>query len=487
MRSKVISVVMLILLLTSMLTLASDIRLGEADGPIYIIYIRADGSVEPDTTPISTIDNVTYTFTDNISSFYGIVIERDNVVVNGAGYILQGTGSGKGVDLTGRHNVTIKGTKIKGFKRGIYIHSASNNTICGNNITNNGYGIDLLSSNNIFRSNRMVNNTYNFQVGFLGPSHFINDVDTSNTVNDKPVYYWIGKQDLTVPLDAGYVVLANCINITVQGLTITNNGEGLLLAFTTNSKVSENNITESSEGIHLYYSSNNKITGNTITNSDEGIHLGYSSSNKIYGNVIANSGYNGIGLVDSSYNDVSGNTVANSYQGIDLLYSWNNEVSGNEVAGNGYGISLRFSFDNKIFHNNLIDNTNQAFELQRHENTWSNGYPSGGNYWSDHNSTDVYSGPYQNLTDSDGIGDTPYNILWNNQDNYPLIHPYGYVPSPDLDDDGIVNILDGIIIAVAFGSRPGDPNWNPMADILVDSIINIQDILLWAIHFGETL
>jgi len=60
----------------------------------------------------------------------------------------------------------------------------------------------------------------------------------------------------------------------------------------------------------------------------------------------------------------------------------------------------------------------------------------------------------------------------------------------DLNGDGIVNILDGVIIAVAFGSNPGNSKWNPIADIAPeiapDNIINIQDILLWAIHFGKT-
>jgi len=66
-----------------------------------------------------------------------------------------------------------------------------------------------------------------------------------------------------------------------------------------------------------------------------------------------------------------------------------------------------------------------------------------------------------------------------------LRSPLEVIPG-DVNRDGIVNILDGVIIAVAFGSRPGDPKWNPIADIITDNIINIQDILLWAIHFGET-
>jgi hypothetical protein len=54
-------------------------------------------------------------------------------------------------------------------------------------------------------------------------------------------------------------------------------------------------------------------------------------------------------------------------------------------------------------------------------NVWDNGYPSGGNYWSDYNGTDLYSGPYQNVTGSDGIGDKPYVIYANNTDDYPLM------------------------------------------------------------------
>jgi hypothetical protein len=67
------------------------------------------------------------------------------------------------------------------------------------------------------------------------------------------------------------------------------------------------------------------------------------------------------------------------------------------------------------------------------------GYPSGGNYWSSYNGTDVYSGPYQNETGSDGIGDTSYIINENNRDNYPFVRPlsistlflhqYHFIPS----------------------------------------------------------
>jgi len=57
-------------------------------------------------------------------------------------------------------------------------------------------------------------------------------------------------------------------------------------------------------------------------------------------------------------------------------------------------------------------------------NVWDDGYPSGGNYWSDHNDTDVYSGPHQNETGPDGISDIPYEIDRDNVDYYPLMSSY---------------------------------------------------------------
>jgi len=45
------------------------------------IYIRADGSIDPPTAPITTVDNVTYTLTGNI--YDSIVVERNNTVIDG--------------------------------------------------------------------------------------------------------------------------------------------------------------------------------------------------------------------------------------------------------------------------------------------------------------------------------------------------------------------------------------------------------------------
>ncbi len=133
------------------------------------IYITADGSVDPPTAPIRR-DGDLYTLTGDISydieqeRDYHIGVWRDNIVIDGAGFTLRGPyqGSGIGIYLQDRNNVTIKNMGIKWFSSGIALSSSSNITVSNNEIIlcNNGIGISYSSYNNIFGNN--ITNTIRF-------------------------------------------------------------------------------------------------------------------------------------------------------------------------------------------------------------------------------------------------------------------------------------------------------------------------------------
>lgn len=96
------------------------------------IYIRADGSVDPPSAPVNRDGNV-YSLTGDIVG--SIVVEKDNIAVDGAGHTLQGAGSGTGVSVNARNNVIVKNMQIRNFREGIYLASSSYNSISSNRMT----------------------------------------------------------------------------------------------------------------------------------------------------------------------------------------------------------------------------------------------------------------------------------------------------------------------------------------------------------------
>jgi len=203
----------------------------------------------------------------------------------------------------------------------------------------------------------------------------------------------------------------------------------------------------SNYGIYLNHAANGRIENTTIYSDNTGIYLNSSSNNSIK-NCYASYNYFGYGfyLDSSDNNNLSNCTAYNNYHGIYLRYSSNNIVekcttSNNNSCGifiksssdnntisncnsynNTVGISISDGSDNNcIYRNNFKNNLYyQAFD--ECSNRWDNGYSVGGNYWSDYSGWDKYLGENQDIPGSDGIGDTPYNIPGEtNQDRYPLV------------------------------------------------------------------
>ncbi len=207
-----------------------------------------------------------------------------------------------------------------------------------------------------------------------------------------------------------YVVVNKTVNLVGENLEtalIYGNGtQPIINILNQNVNVTRFNIQNGTEGIYLTDDADFcTVTECRIANNTFGIFV-KSNYNSLNRNVIVNNTESGIRIYASC--------GCSSVQG--------SVVTRNTLFSNMYGIQLTHSAEGQVYHNNFINNTYQV--VGDSGNVWDNGYPSGGNYWSDYNGADFYNGPEQNETGGDGIGDVPQDICFGiAEDNFPLVAP----------------------------------------------------------------
>lgn len=222
---------------------------------------------------------------------YCINITSSNVVLDGAGYTINGVNAlsaAYGIyvynSTTHPTNVTVKNLTVMNWGNGIYYKNAANGRIENNTINSSKTGGIILdaSSNNVVSSNIVSNSNYGIDISYSNNNTLSGNTASNNSIG---------------------ILLYSSSNNSVRSNTASNNSQySIDISYSNNNILSSNTASNNSIGILLYSSSNNTLSGNTAnSNSQYGIDISSSSNN----NIIYNNFFN------NSNNFVISNSISN--------------------------------------------------------------------------------------------------------------------------------------------------------------------------------
>ncbi len=230
MSKRTVSGTVLALLLVSILAFKFNILPVRANPEP--IYITSGGDVKPNGVPI-TRDGDLYRLDRDIldGEYDSIVVQKDNIVLDGAHHTFQGIDLYDGIVISGRSYVTIRNMVIARFLTGISIDCSNYCQIASCRITDNIDGIYLShsSSNTIARS-------------FVGPN------------THKGIY-------VTESSESNNIVSGNAIRY--------NNEVGILIELSNLNTITGNYIEHNSIGIGFYRSNSRLISHNNFDNTQQ--------------------------------------------------------------------------------------------------------------------------------------------------------------------------------------------------------------------------
>jgi parallel beta-helix repeat protein len=343
----------------------------------------------------------------------GIIIGGSHLELNCAGHSISGGGTGVGITLKNKLQVTIRDCTINNYDTGIYLGDASYNDLYLNTITNNDTGIsvstiDPLNSptdNQITDNSVTVNNLYGISLSGVSNNTLTNNnlrgnkyygLWVNNACNNEvngnssgnpsgtvlPLLYWhdISNPGIIPNGSYGEIMFCNVQNATIQNLTMdsgTSNGDGIVLLNSSGIQVHDNTL-HHTNGIYIANSQQMTVNTNTIDNSRHyALELNNCTSCQVSNNTLHNNPGvapdTGVGLYVSNSSpqlQISNNTVTENNIGI-----WLNAVNAPTLSGNTVGknssTGLAFSSTGNVtVSQNTIKNNANGITLDLH--SWGN-------------------------------------------------------------------------------------------------------------------
>ena len=445
----------------------------------------------------STSDN--HLISNNIieNSQYGIHLglSNSNTIANNT--IIDN--SITGINLESSNNNIITQNKIQQSVYGIKTATSTGNNINHNNISQTGYSIhlSLTSTGNTLSYNNVTGQTAGIYVN-----------SDSNIIHHN-----------TVPNSDYGIWLYNSKYVQVYYNNIHDGSYGIRIQWST-ATLSFNNISynkiyhnEYGWGIEAVSSYNNTFIGNWIQENAWGISLSSAAYNLLYRNNFINNSVqattnavntwdkngNGNHWSDHTTPDANGNGIVDTVYRITpgqdnypLVRTWSQHdiaiqsvTPSTSQAPQGTMVTITVTV-----RNNANISTSETFTVTAKRNSTVigtqtvTGLAQGATSirtfnW---NTTTTPPGSYIIKAEATPITDE-LNTGNNNLTDGTVQITLGNMPG-DINGDGHVNSTDLSLLTQAYGSAPGDPNWNPQADLDQNGLVDAEDMRILGKNYG---
>ena len=177
--------------------------------------------------------------------------------------------NGRGLFIEDSSTISASENLIINNNIGIEVEASSTINLLNNTLSENGKGIFIDHSTGCFlRENSIENSEYNFGIDGSQMSEYEHDIDFSNMINGKSIYYLAGLDNLIIDStwQMGYLAVISSSNVLIEGITMTNNIDGVLLANVINSVVKDNTVNNNYYGVKLFSCYGNIIYNNILEN-----------------------------------------------------------------------------------------------------------------------------------------------------------------------------------------------------------------------------
>ncbi|MDH3761261.1 MAG: right-handed parallel beta-helix repeat-containing protein [Gammaproteobacteria bacterium] len=227
---------------------------------------------------------------------------------------------------------------------------------------------------------------------------------------------------------AGKIFTVTSNDAAIQDMALLNGAMGVHLISASNAMLSGLYISSNRSQSYGILVGSKSLNALLQDNHVDNLHFGMfitqlSDGAKVQGGSVVGNRF-GIYAVAYAGGEISDvDFLENQWNGLYIETARDLLITRNDFIDNAMGL-VAGGGGHRIFHNNFINNQTQA--SGGFNSSWDDGYPNGGNHWSDWVAPDLLGGEFQDQVGSDGFVDLAYELPPYIADRYPFVRVSGW-------------------------------------------------------------